>query len=88
VRIADRTVTARHAKAGTPESEWPFPGRGAMFFALERDVHEGSLAAVQLQELPPETRAEVDGRGGRECRPRNVQIIEPRLLGRGSRRSR
>jgi hypothetical protein len=88
VRIADRTVTARHAKAGTPESEWPFPGRGAMFFALERDVHEGSLAAVQLQELPPEARVQLGGRGSRECRPRNVQIIEPRLLGRGSRRSR
>ena len=82
VRIADRAVAARHAKAGTPEAEWPFPGRGAMFFALERDVHMGSLAALQLPEFPPDVRTKLEGPNAEECRPRQVQIVEPRLLGR------
>jgi hypothetical protein len=67
LKIADRVVCARLAKAGTPEAEWPAPGRRAMFFVLERDIHEGSLAAVQLAEHPPGL-------------PRRVSIVDPSLL--------
>jgi hypothetical protein len=79
-RCADRVVTARLAKAGEEEGDWPCPGRKAMFFALERDIHEGSLEALQLVEHPPDVRVRLGGRGERECRPWRVHIIEPRLL--------
>jgi hypothetical protein len=80
VRIADRTVTAHQAKAGAEEAEWPFPGRRGMFFALERDIHMGSLAALQLPEHPPELRERLGGRREKALRPRRVHLIEPRLL--------
>lgn len=82
VRIADDTLTTRVAKAGTPELDWPFPGRQGILFAVERDMHEGSLRAVALPEHPPELRIRLDGPDGKICRPRRVHIVEPRLLGR------
>ena len=83
VKVADRVVTARLAKAGAEEGDWPCPGRKAMFFALERDIHHGSLEALQLAEHPPDIRVRLGGKGDRECRPWRVHIVEPRLL-RGS----
>ena len=83
VRVADRSVIACHAKAGAPESEWRFPGRQAMFFAVERDLHEGSLQALMLPQHPPELRMRLEGPKAKACRPRQVNIIEPRLLRRG-----
>jgi hypothetical protein len=80
VRIADRAVTARLAKPGSEETEWPHPGRRAMFFAVERDIHQESLEAFQLPEFPPELRERLHGRKARPCRPQRVHIIEPRLL--------
>jgi hypothetical protein len=80
VRIADRAITARLAKPGTGESEWPFPGRRAMFFAVERDMHMGSMQALQVPELPPELRIRLHGPAQKACRPRRVHIVEPRLL--------
>ena len=82
IRIADKVVTARLAKAGTEEADWPCPGRKAMFFALERDVHMGSLEALQLSEHPPDVRVRLGGPGDRACTPWRMHIIEPRLLGR------
>jgi hypothetical protein len=83
LRIADRIVVACHAKAGTQESEWRFPGRRAMFFAVERDIHEGSLEALLLPDHPPDLRVRLGGQKAKICRPRWVNIIEPRLLRRG-----
>jgi hypothetical protein len=80
LRIADRVVTARLAKPGTEETEWPHPGRRGMFFLVERDMHSESLEALQLPEFPPELRERLQGAKGRACRPRRVHIIEPRLL--------
>jgi hypothetical protein len=80
VRIADRTVTARLAKPGTEETDWPHPGRRAMFFAVERDIHQQSLQAFQLPEFPPAMRERLHGRKARPCRPQRVHIVEPRLL--------
>jgi hypothetical protein len=82
IRVADTVVTARLAKAGVEEADWPSPGRKAMFFALERDVHMGSLEALQLSEHAPEVRVRLGGPGERECNPWRMHIIEPRLLGR------
>jgi hypothetical protein len=79
-RLADRVVTARLAKPGAEETEWPHPGRRGMFFAVERDMHLGSLEALQLQELPPDLRARLDGKQARACRPRRVNFVEPRLI--------
>jgi hypothetical protein len=80
IQVADRAITARHGKPGTEEAEWPSPTRRAMFFALERDIHEGSLAALQLPEHPPDVRVRLNGRNARECHPWDVHIIDPRLL--------
>jgi hypothetical protein len=81
VRLADRVLTARLAKAGTEEAEWPCPARKAIFFSLERDVHEGSLRALQVSEHPPEVRMRLGGPGEKACRPWHVHIVEPRMLG-------
>jgi hypothetical protein len=82
VKLADQVVTARLAKAGAQEADWPCPGRKAMFFAVERDMHTGSLEALQLPEHPPEVRVRLGGQGERTCSPWRMHIIEPRLLGR------
>jgi hypothetical protein len=82
VRLADKVVTARLAKAGAEEADWPCPGRKAMFFALERDAHMGTLEALQLSEHPPAVRVRLGGPGERESNPWRMHIIEPRLLGR------
>lgn len=80
LKIADRVVTARLAKPGTEETEWPHPARRNMFFVAERDIHLESLEALQLPELPPDLRVKLLGRNHRQLNPRRVHIIEPRLL--------
>ena len=82
VKIADDILTTRVAKAGTPELDWPFPGRQGIVFAVERDIHEGSLRALALPDHPPELRIRVDGPEGRICRPKRIQLVEPKLLQR------
>jgi hypothetical protein len=82
LRQADKVVTARIAKAGTDEATWPFPGRRAMFFAVEREVHHGSLAAFQLPEHPPAMRVRLHGPEAKPCHPRRLHIIQPQLLRR------
>jgi hypothetical protein len=80
LETADRALTTRIAKAGTPERDWPFPGRRSILFALEPDIHRGSLRAFGLPEAPAQprlTRNEVQlPREGL----RQVQLIDPRLL--------
>jgi hypothetical protein len=83
VRVADRTVVVCHAKPGTQEADWRFPARKAMFFAVERDMHEESLQALVLPEHPPELRVRLGGPKAKQCQPRRVNIVEPRLLRRG-----
>ena len=45
----DRTA----GEAGHEETEWPHPARRAMFFAVDRDIHSGSLEAFQLPSIRP-----------------------------------
>jgi hypothetical protein len=80
VRLADRVLTGRLAKVGEGELEWPYPGRRGLFVVCERDIHMGSLTAFQVPERPPESRVRLEGSRARECGPRRVQLIEPRLL--------
>jgi hypothetical protein len=80
VKLADRVVTGRLAKVGEDEAKWPYPGRRGVFVVCERDVHLGSLAAYALPELPPDLREAREGKDARECRPRHVHLIEPKLL--------
>ncbi|MGI8779812.1 MAG: hypothetical protein ACR2L8_06520, partial [Solirubrobacteraceae bacterium] len=81
VRTADKVVTARLAEAGTPEAEWPCPGRRQLFFVCERDVHMGSLTALALPELPRELRMKLHGPKAGACHARRVQLIDRALLG-------
>jgi hypothetical protein len=80
LKIADTALTTRIAKAGTDEMTWPHPGRRGILFAVERDVHDGSLRALALPEQPPELRVRDGGPDAKTCRPRRVQIIDPKLL--------
>jgi hypothetical protein len=75
--MADAALTGQIAKAGTAPEEWPAPARRTVFFAAERAIHEGSLAALQLPPLPPSLRNGGDGASAL----RRVTIVDPRLLG-------
>ncbi len=52
VRLADEILTGRVGALGTPEQEWYYAGRDHILFAVESDVHCGSLRAVKLPTLP------------------------------------
>jgi hypothetical protein len=45
-----------HSYAGEYPGEWDYAGRERMFFVAERAIHEGSLEAYALPQLPPEVR--------------------------------
>jgi hypothetical protein len=56
VREADPVLTACRAYAGEYPHDWQYTGRKLIYFAAERDVHEGSLAAYAVPLLPPAVR--------------------------------
>jgi hypothetical protein len=63
MRAADREVTGRLARPGTPEQSWPYPGRERMLFVSERDMHAGSLRSWKLPGEPTQpTRGELSSR--------------------------
>ncbi len=55
-RQADRVLCACRAYAGEYPFDWEYPGREAVLFAAERDIHDGSLRAFGVPALPPEVR--------------------------------
>ncbi|MFI5005341.1 MAG: replication-relaxation family protein, partial [Solirubrobacterales bacterium] len=71
-RGADHLLSACRAYAGEHPHDWEYPGRAAIAFASERDVHEGVLLAYGVPRLPPEVRAAGEDPGAREaaCEPR------------------
>jgi hypothetical protein len=77
---ADRALTTRIAKAGTPDRDWPFPGRRSILFALERDIHHGSVRAFGVPDDPPNMRVTTSGDQPVRDELRQVQLIEKRLL--------
>jgi hypothetical protein len=46
-------MTGRLGPMGTPAPEWYHAGRDHVFFAVEPDIHRGSLAALSLPQHPP-----------------------------------
>ena len=57
-QLADALVRGRIASLDDRQTAWPYPGRKRMFFCAERHVHEGSLCALMLPELPARVRRE------------------------------
>ncbi len=58
-RRADRLLCASRAYPGEHPHDWLYPGRTAILFAAERDIHEGLLLAYGVPVLPPAVRATV-----------------------------
>jgi hypothetical protein len=61
-KLADALVRGRIASLEDRQTHWPYPGRKRMFFCAERDVHEGSLQALMLPELPAAARRAAQGK--------------------------
>jgi len=62
-RRADHAMKGALGIQGTPPQDWYYPGRDHIFFALEEDIHRGSLAALALPPLPPDLRARLGSEG-------------------------
>lgn len=56
MRTADRVLNGRIGLLGTPDHEWYYPARDHILFAVESDVHHGSLRALKLPQLPFDVR--------------------------------
>jgi hypothetical protein len=55
-RRADMVLGACRAYAGEYPFDWEYPGREAVVFAAERDIHEGITEAYGVPALPPQVR--------------------------------
>jgi hypothetical protein len=60
-QAADRTMKGSIGVTGSRPHERYHPGRDHIFFVIERDIHDGSLAALALPALPPAIREALDG---------------------------
>ena len=54
-------MIGRIGEMGRPPSQWERPGRSHVFFAVEADMHHGSLGALALSTLPIEMRNATSG---------------------------
>ncbi|HEX4110245.1 MAG TPA: replication-relaxation family protein [Solirubrobacteraceae bacterium] len=59
--LADRVVGACMAYPGEHPRDWEYPGRAAMSFCAEEDVHHGTARSWQIRRLPPSLRSDRDG---------------------------
>jgi hypothetical protein len=78
-KLADALVRGRIASLEDRQTAWPYPGRKRMFFCAERDVHEGSLRALMLPELPAKVRREAQGLKGK---PMAVELARRDIIRR------
>ena len=62
-RKADHAMNGGLGIQGTPPQDWYYPARDHIFFALEEDIHRGSLAALALPAMPPDLRARLGSEG-------------------------
>lgn len=86
-RRADHVLSACRAYAGEHPHDWEYPGRAAILFAAERDIHEGSLLAYGVHRLPPEVRTSALARAGSEVDAREPVPEARELLSGVERRS-
>jgi hypothetical protein len=77
-READQSLTGRIGIMGTPAEHWYYAGRDHMFFAIEREIHHGNLAALALPPRPPGLRERLTGDGVLELS--QVQLLHDKLL--------
>ena len=84
--IADQILSTRRGSSRTPANEWPAPpSRRRMFFALERDLHQGSLRCYRLPEQPPlireaGARNENERGAALQFTPESLDLLPARLL--------
>ncbi len=84
--IADQILSTRRGSSRTPANEWPAPpSRRRMFFALERDLHQGSLRCYRLPEQPPlireaGARNENEREAALQFTPESLDLLPARLL--------
>ena len=55
-KLADSIVRGRIASLEDRQGSWPYPARRRIFCATERDVHQSSMRALMLPELPADAR--------------------------------
>jgi hypothetical protein len=79
-RRADHVLGACRAYAGEHPHDWEYPGRAAILFTAERDVHEGSLLAYGVPRLPPDVRANLLADAGSREPGSDQPVPEPREL--------
>jgi hypothetical protein len=77
VRAADRVITGRLGRWGTPEGSWPAYGRRRTFFVSEIDVHQGTLRALRLPDHSPAVRRSLHGPRRAGLRPEQVPSLLP-----------
>ena len=84
--IADQVLCTRRGSSRTPASEWPAPpSRRRIFFALERDLHQGTLRCYRLPEQPPlireaGARNENEREAALRFTPESLDLLPARLL--------
>ncbi len=76
-RRADHVLSACRAYAGEHPRDWEYPGRAAVVFVSERDVHEGQLLAYGVPLLPPAVRT---ADAGSDPRAGEATVAERELL--------
>jgi len=83
--IADQVLCIRRGTSRTPPAEWPAPpSRSQVLFALERDLHQGTLRCYRLPEQPPPIR-EAGARNDREREaarrftPQSIDLLPARF---------
>jgi hypothetical protein len=81
-RRTDLVMKGAVGVQGTAPQDWNYHGRRHVFFALEEDIHRGSLAAFALPAMPAGLRARLGADG---LQLRRVELL-PRAMVEAARR--
>lgn len=85
IGLADETLRGRSGRRREGPEAWRYLGRERIVFALESDLHMGSLRVYQVPAVPPDVRARnaSDTRERTEaanCHPRMAKLLPDYLL--------